>query len=631
MTESNVPLLTAQALRDSRWRQAGNEGTYFALSERLRALAKLADQEGNKPEAEALNLLADLCGMGLDVDTGKGPFQPFIVIDGRRSLLPGDLAPHDVEAVASFSEEPDLPHLLAARLADVAWLRTKPSTPKYARLAIDAYRANSPTSDTWFRGRREEWVRAIQLCRELGKDCAQKLADTESTLLAVLFSEPSPTPGLLQSVAELLGAHAMGRTKRAEIAAKLESVAQDVESRSDWSTARDLFIEAATWFTRAGDDVACARTTSKAADTWVREAEFYERSGGTAYMMAGTSYEAALQLLRTIPRKFRGPLDVDERLTDLRRCLRESNERSLDAMESFSGEPVDLRRLVETARKAVSGKERWQALVALVNVAVPPPPSLWRDQASEAIKEYPLQALFSSSRLSRDGRLVARSPGLNPGESGSPAWQEAIHERAVQNHALYQGLVVQGGILPALDAMSLEHRLTEADFVALAERSPIVPRGRERTFGRALCAGYRRDFTVAVHLLAPQIEHLVRSHIVAVGGETRKLDASGIESEIGLSALMELPQAEKVFGETLAFEIRSIFCDAAGANLRNALAHGLLDDAEMVSAATVYAWWFTLRLVMMPFLQRKQNGTSNPEEAPNDAGVAPGTPAETQG
>jgi hypothetical protein len=608
--------VTKEALRACRWHQTGEHETYFALSERLRALAKEADGESNKSEAMALNLLADLCGMGLDVDTGKGPFQPLIAMGGRRSLLPEDLAPAELDAVAALSEEAQVPSMLRARLADVAWLRVTPRAPQYARLAIDAYRSTKPAAESWFRGEREAWVRAIQLCRELGRDCAGKLAEIEDVLLDVALREPPVSPRFLRSVTELIASSGMARTKRAEIAAKLNSVAQQVESRSDWSTARELFIESSRWFARAGDDVASVGATSKAAEMWMREGDFYEQSEGTGYMMAGSAYEAAVQLLRSIPRKHRPPLDVEDRIAELRRRLRENHDRSLDAMESFSGDPVDLRALAETARKAVSGKDAWQALSALVRIGRPAPPSHWRDQATQAIKDYPLQALFSNSGLSRDGRLVARSPGLDLSDSGSEEWKKAVNERAVQSLTLYQSVLVQGGILPALDAMSLEHGLTEAEFVGLAERSPIVPRGRERIWGRALCAGYRRDFAVAAHLLAPQIEHLVRTHLVAAGAETRKLDASGIETEIGLSALMDLPEVEKIFGETMAFELRAVFCDAAGWNLRNDLAHGLLDDAEMFSAGTVYAWWFSLRLVMLPLLHAEKAAKAAAATAP---------------
>ena len=47
---------------------------------------------------------------------------------------------------------------------------------------------------------------------------------------------------------------------------------------------------------------------------------------------------------------------------------------------------------------------------------------------------------------------------------------------------------------------------------------------------------------------------------------------------------MELPEVERIFGPTMAFELRTIFCDAIGSNLRNNVAQGLLDDHELYSA-----------------------------------------------
>ncbi|MER8077825.1 DUF4209 domain-containing protein, partial [Acinetobacter pittii] len=52
-----------------------------------------------------------------------------------------------------------------------------------------------------------------------------------------------------------------------------------------------------------------------------------------------------------------------------------------------------------------------------------------------------------------------------------------------------------------------------------------------------------------------------------------------------------------VFKEDLTFEIKSLFCDPLGANLRNEIAHGLMDHNACNSLHGVYAWWLTLKLV----------------------------------
>ena len=73
-------------------------------------------------------------------------------------------------------------------------------------------------------------------------------------------------------------------------------------------------------------------------------------------------------------------------------------------------------------------------------------------------------------------------------------------------------IIVQALILPALDVLTLEHRLRTADLINLARRSPIVPIGREVLFGKALAEGFNRDFATSIHLLAPQIEHICVLH-----------------------------------------------------------------------------------------------------------------------
>ena len=155
---------------------------------------------------------------------------------------------------------------------------------------------------------------------------------------------------------------------------------------------------------------------------------------------------------------------------------------------------------------------------------------------------------------------------------------------------------VMGYILPALEAISLEHRISEGDFIQIARASPIVPPGRDRLYGKALYHGYNRDFASALHLLTPQIEHMVRHHLKMNHVTTTSLDREGIETENGLSALVDMPEVKRIFGEDLAFELRALFCSPYGANLRNEVAHGLVEEAKCFSTHSVYAWWLGLKL-----------------------------------
>jgi hypothetical protein len=120
--------------------------------------------------------------------------------------------------------------------------------------------------------------------------------------------------------------------------------------------------------------------------------------------------------------------------------------------------------------------------------------------------------------------------------------------------------------MPTLEVLNLEHRLREDDFVGLAASAPIVPKARARIFATRLRAGYDGDFVTALHILVPQLENLVRHHLKVTGALATHMDQDGVETENGLSTLMAMPEATRVFGESLCFEIKALFCFAYGPN-----------------------------------------------------------------
>ncbi|WP_123633208.1 DUF4209 domain-containing protein, partial [Pseudomonas viridiflava] len=69
----------------------------------------------------------------------------------------------------------------------------------------------------------------------------------------------------------------------------------------------------------------------------------------------------------------------------------------------------------------------------------------------------------------------------------------------------------------------------------------------------------------------------------------------------GLSTLLDVEGVDAVFGADIVFEMKALFCSAFGPNLRNAFAHGLMDDDDFYSADAVYAWWFMLRWVALVY------------------------------
>ncbi|HBO3329424.1 TPA: DUF4209 domain-containing protein [Pseudomonas aeruginosa] len=593
--------VSADDFRRSGWKeileQAPREG-YPALWQALSSAARLALESGQQERGKVLWLLADACSMMLSPSSQNRPFKPFAVFHDRRSVIPEDLLETDYSFFSQIVDEID-DCWLKARLADLLWLMFMPRNVAYAVSALDAYRSIPLDPETWIQGGRECWTRAICLAKQLKAGAGDRLEQIEKTILAA-FDAASPEEGFYALwLADLLKTNGLGRKRRSAVAKKLEALAHKFDGRGDVQSARGYFIAAADWHKSSADEAKAAEMTVAVADSWVKEAMARITIQPPSFLVAASCYENAIQTLRTIPRGQRVAHKIDDRILDLREKLSEAGNQSLGEMMTIQTPSTDLTPLAVRARAAVAGKPATEALRAFTSLYGGVKLDALRAGTLDKMRQHFVQFLFAATVYSRDGRVIAKRPALGFADELTDEAEITIRSEMVHDYCLEIGIVVHGEIWPALEVLLLEHRLTEQDFVGLARQSSIVPKGRAELFGKGLYLGYELDFAAAVHLLVPQIENMVRVHLKDAGAKTSNLDKDGIENENGLSTLVELPEVEKVFGANLAFELRSLFCDAFGPNLRNELAHGLVDDADCSTSYAVYAWWLALRLTFI--------------------------------
>jgi hypothetical protein len=610
--------ITAQDFTECGWEDVLSNTTregYSSMWQAFSAAARKAMEEGRQAQGKVLWLLADACSMTLSPASLNEPFKPIMVMEGKRSAIPDDLPDPEITFFAQVVEGVD-DIWLKARLADLVWLKQQPRDVTFALSAIDSYRSIPLDTQTWIRGGDKCWRRAISLTLMLRDGAGNRLQEMESSIVAALNGATIEDGYLSQWLADLLYENSLGRSVQGDIAQKLEALAQQFDEQGDIHRSRDYFDAAAQWYKKAGNEEKAAEMTVAVAEGWAKEAVARISSDNPSHMVAASFYENAIQVYRTIPRSERAVHRVDERIAELRKHLSESGEKSLDEMGQITSPRTDISELIDNARNAVRGKDAIEALKAFANLHRGVDVKQARESAFERIRRHPLQAMFPATIMSRDGRVIANRPGMSLGERLTEDDEVVIRAEMIRDYGILVSIVVQGDIWPALEVMLLEHRLTEADFVHLARQSPIVPQGREPLFGKALFAGYDQDFVTALHLLVPQIEHLVRYHLKQVGVKTTNLSIDGIENENGLSTLMDLPEVNQVFGEDLAFEIRALFCDAFGPNLRNELAHGLIEANDCYSVNSIYAWWFSLKLVFNTFWNAARK---SPESGGGDA------------
>ena len=612
-------VLTADDFAGCGWKEvleSVKDKDYRSMNFAFSDAAKQAIDAGRQSHGKALWLLADACSMMLSPDSANEPFKPFKDFrpsDGGRSAIPDDLSETDLVFFAEIVETIDDPWL-KARLADLVWLRTR--KVNFAFEAIDAYQLIPLDGKIWRHGARDCWERAIKLTRMLGGGAGDRLKEMETKIVESFHTATQKKKILALDLADLLKDTKLGRSYALELAQGLESIADAVDG--DWRPCdvRDLWQAASGWYMAANDHAKPVEIKAKVVGSLEREAAVRTALG--QHTVAGHRYEEAIQTYHIIPRAERGKHWGEERIPDLRARLSESRKKSLDEINwhPIISPSVDIRQIAEDARNAVRGKELFEALKEFANLHPGANAKELCEETTELLQKHPFHALFPTTVMNRSGRVIAKQPGMSPSDTPSEDDEIRIRSEMIRGYSVHVDIVVQGLILPAQEILLLEHRLREVDFVNLAKQSPIVPIGREPLFGKALFAGYDQDFVTALHLLVPQIEHMVRVHLKQAGVQTTTED-DGAENEKGLSSLMDLSGTDQIFGENLSFEIKALFCDSSGPNLRNNLAHGLLDDEACQSVYAIYAWWFGLKLVFNTFWNAVRRAAEKSDQGEN--------------
>lgn len=569
---------------------------YFSVTQSLHETSKEKSEAGQEEQAQILELLGRATSMMLTPDSLNEPFKPYFqdYQVGKRSALPEDFTTDELaffEDILNSINEP----WLKARLADLLWLCKKPKKTEHVKLAIESYLVHGIDPDTWRRGINDGWERAALLSKQIGD--FDKLNDIKSQLFAALGLEYPSSKFMVLWVADLLDRLKIDKDLKEDIAPILFRIGNELREKSDLNSARAYFELATKKYQQCSDEEGRLRCLISIADCFEREADSRSKSSN---MAANSFYENAIQAYRRVPAKHREIYDVNNKIKVIRTKITDSGQASLDEMVPIETSGEDISRTAELSIKRVSGKNTIEeALIHFTKLYPGPEYTQLTANAKENMKQNIGGSIFGFKQMSSDGRVVSKTPpmDLNAGED-HPTNQATLHWYIQQNFAAEAQIVAEGLILPALKQMLMEHRVTKELLIAICHHSPIVPQDRQYLLGYALWLGFEYNFGNAIHLLCPQVEHIVRIHLKKAGASTSNIDPEGIEQENGLSTLMDLPKAAQIFGEDLVFEMKSVFTDTKGFNLRNEVAHGLLDDKSSSTFSTVYAWWMILRLVI---------------------------------
>ena len=538
----------------------------------------------------------------------RDPFVPAADLQYSRTPLPEDFSADELHVIKQLIETVQDAEL-RSRLADILWVRQGDAS--VASLAVDSYLSSAlHLKDVvqWADGY-DRLKRSFDIAAFLGKETKayRKTIDYLQKQLSE-FGAEEPTPWWAKLINLLLDA---GEGNASRFASICGTSAQRCETAGQWETARLYWQVKARCETAAGQDKNRELALKRASDTYVKQADVVQSEAQPITDHALELMRSAMESLAKVPGNEQAVIELKKQVDALELKRNDAPMKKPSRMDPAG--------ITQWARDQVKSKDLRAALVALANLAETPKPAELEEQVDAKTGRMPFQYLISTVGMDQEGKASSHTPAAFTGDTreirtakDAELYQEAARNRQIAVLALLD---------PARRQVLSDHVVRLDDWRGFTTDNPFIPVGREEIFARGMDAGMNGDFLVAVSLLTPQVENAVRIVLKKAGVVTSKIDMRNVEQERVLGALLDMDDAERVFGRDLMFDLRGLLVEKFGSNMRNELAHGLLDLDDFKGPDAEYLWWCALRLMFLPSLQGVKTDLSR---------LHPGTPAHQQ-
>src|SRR5579875_2389178 len=271
----NEPELTLEDFHNCDWQQAiadAGKRECVAYAEGFRAHKEKAGAANNQRAQRVFEMMERVCSFGFEPSDINDPFPPMVTMGSARTATPDDVAETELDVLGQVAQEIKEADL-RARVADLIWLRKRDY--RYAELAITSYLESASVLESGpvFQFAVQRLERALRLAAMLNN--APLLATVTQHIEGVIQRQRVKESLRCAHLMRLLTEFQAGGP--AAQAALTKQAAQEVAAANDFEAARSLWILTADWFRQAKDDAERKAALVAAAETYVSQAQRFER------------------------------------------------------------------------------------------------------------------------------------------------------------------------------------------------------------------------------------------------------------------------------------------------------------------------------------------------------------------
>lgn len=518
------------------------------------------------------DLLKRISSLRVNITEKNVTFHPmFTMEDGRRTFSVEDITEDDFEVLKSLEFE-KIPLNLRARVADILW-----NLKKEYPAAIVAAKSYYELFSRWFSVKK--WVRTLDMIKRAICISTQIKDDELYTkscdyILNQVKSIYMKDDGFLSlRLLDILVFHEYKDLKvYIEIANQIISLHYEDIAKVEQSY---LVIEKC--YLKLKKQADAKKTNVLLADYYVEYANKIIDADIRGVISANQFLQKAVLLYRN-----NGSPDKAE---ETHRKLVFVQKEIPKLMVPFSSE-IDVSRLNKAIDLNLENLSIEESIVRLTQMIVLYKKDEIKNKVIAECQNYPLSHLFRKNIINASGQTVFTLPPLdiNNVELDEELLNLHINQRIIEEGRISGEICVKY----ALYRIRQNHKIKREDVEFLVKNNLIIPEGRERIFGSAIYMILCGQYYEAIHILAPQIENLFRYIAKEVGGLTVTLENDGSSKEKVLSSIFDLPELVDCYDNDILYLFKALLNEQSGANIRNEVAHGIVNEASASSGIYLY-------------------------------------------
>lgn len=533
-------------------------------------------------DKDIFNLLARISEIGFRFNEGNIIYNPlFLYEDGSRSFYIDDLSDEDFNLLKKINNN-KLSNNVKAFIADLIWTQKKDY--EYSNIAINAYyelfKVLKNNIDSKFDIeiiRRALFIAAQIKNDDFSKSCCDQI-------YSFIISDALSHGDCFKRIYFIDILIQYDRDRLSDLIGILD---KEIElSKDNLYRAEHAYKSKLKCLKVLKQSESIKLTNIALANFFVNYADCLTKSSLDDILIAKKCYVDAIELYRNNG-KTQEAIFIHEKVEQIEPLV-------VEQLQPLKVE-LNVTSIIEEIKNDIKGLSLEECIIYFLKVVDFPRKDSLKQRIKDELKISPLASMTPMSIVNKTGRVLCL---LDPIISIDIDADSFALDRHLAHKLLIETQIYSLGIEYLINHIKQTFDVTHEALDFLVEDNLIIPENRGSIFKYAIYLFFNDRRYEAMHIFAPQVENLFRELAKNCGGSITTIDNHGIGQVKLLKSIFETDELLECYNSDILFLFRSLLIEIACGNIRNDIAHGLLDEDDIGRSEYSYFFGALIKLIL---------------------------------